>query len=234
MKSHNHQNSLPEHAKPYRLPAFALRKGNCTQQTASPKLTVLPGHPAYSRILFLTHWKHQALPRKSTWPISEAGEVWWACSQGCMICWSICCCLSRARGWCCHSCSWIHLLPQPKSQKCFPVGGKRAALGLKTPGVVHTIQPLFNVSSNRITTTSSEGCIQAPSSNWHQGSPPNKVCWESKSCTVLSDRGHTAVSRSGITVFVHSPFSVMSQKRKQDWVLIRSVRGCLRIKVSNL
>lgn len=41
------------------------------------------------------------------------------------------------------------------------VGGERAAPGLGAAGAARTMQPLFRVSSDRIATTSFQGCIQA-------------------------------------------------------------------------
>lgn len=54
---------------------------------------------------------------------------------------------------------WPHAAPQLCSM--LEVGGERAAPGLGAAGAPRTMQPLFRVSSDRIATTSFQGCIQA-------------------------------------------------------------------------
>lgn len=81
-----------------------------------------------------------------------------------------------------------------------------AGQGLKTPSTGHTIQPLFKVSSNRIETTSFQGCIQALSCNWHRDNSPK---WQSAPVEGASPaqlpriQQRAGVPRTRATAFVH-------------------------------
>lgn len=109
------------------------------------------------------------------------------------------------------------------------VGGERAAPGLGAAGAARTMQPLFRVSSDRIATTSFQGCIQALSitgikTTLQRGETREQVqqCPQIQECT-----------RAEATAFAHSELSKLSQKMKQDSGLFRFIWDCFRTKLSN-
>lgn len=136
-------------------------------------------------------------------------------------------------------------LPCPWSHTWIAVGGKMAGQGLKTPSAGHTIQPLFKVSSNRIETTSFQGCIQALSCNWHRDNSPK---WQSAPVEGVSPaqlpriQQRAGVSRTRTTAFVHpqpkfSKFHLRINEAGWWCVLLfvfffRFTSDCLRAKAS--
>lgn len=108
------------------------------------------------------------------------------------------------------------------------VGGERAAPGLGAAGAARTMQPLFRVSSDRIATTSFQGCIQALSitgikTALQRGETREQV----QQCPQIQER-----TRAWATVCSLRIVKVLSQKMKQDSGLFRFIWDCFRTKLS--
>lgn len=109
------------------------------------------------------------------------------------------------------------------------VGGERAAPGLGAAGAARTMQTLFRVSSDRIATTSFQGCIQALSitgikTALQRGETREQV----QQCPQIQER-----TRAWATVCSLRIVKVLSQKMKQDSGLFRFIWDCFRLKLSN-